>query len=833
MHGSHAGDNRSSGAGGPESPNVRLLPQHLADLRRSGLSDAQIARCGFHSLTDAEHVRQVLRWKRYDGRLGPCLALPFCDHDGRPTSYVRVKPDAPRGEEGGGIVKYESPKGMANRPYFPPGTLPALQDPSRPLLVTEGEKKAAKADQEGFPCVGLVGVYGWQKKRARGPDGQAQGARELTDALAAVTWRGRTVYLAYDSDAASNANVRWAEWHLAQVLVQHGATVKIVRLPPGAPGPDGTPAKVGLDDYLVAHTAVDFRGLLAEATDPDPPGRGPKRKKGKSAEEKESHAAALLRLAGVAELFHAPDGTAYATVPVEREGGAVHHETVGVRRGGFRKWLLRAFYHAKGQAPSSEALHGALGVLEARAVFDGVERPVFTRVGSEDPARVLYLDLGGPDWEAVEVTAAGWQVVARPPVKFRRAGGLLRLPAPARAGTVAELHRFLNVQGDGHLSLVLAWLLAALRSQGPYPVLALHGEQGSAKSTNARVLRGLVDPNSAPLRSEPREARDLMIAASNGWVVAFDNLSHLPGWFSDALCRLSTGGGFSTRELYTDADEVLFDAMRPAVLTGIEELATRGDLAERSLVVHLPAIRDDARRPEADFWAEYDEARPRLLGALLDRAAGALRERPAVRLPSLPRMADFAVWATAGERGQGEPKGDFLKAYTLNANEANELALEASPVAGRVRTLAEAGAWEGTCTDLLGKLAEGVDERTTKSREWPKNARALGGQLRRLGPSLRKAGVLVEHKRAPGGGRTRMVYISRAAPGTAPEPKGEENLRPDGPPASPPAKNGDSLRPLTDGPPSHPGAACVPPGTQGDGRDASSPSLSADDSEVL
>ena len=111
--------------------------------------------------------------------------------------------------------------------------------------------------------------------------------------------------------------------------------------------------------------------------------------------------------------------------------------------------------------------------------------------------------------------------------------------------------------------LLAAWLVAAFRPHGPYPILVLHGEQGSAKSTTARVLRALLDPNTAPLRGEPRDLRDVMIAASNGWIISFDNLSRIPHWLSDALCRLATGGGFSTRELYTDSEEVLFDAQRP------------------------------------------------------------------------------------------------------------------------------------------------------------------------------------------------------------------------------------------------------------------------------
>jgi len=95
------------------------------------------------------------------------------------------------------------------------------------------------------------------------------------------------------------------------------------------------------------------------------------------------------------------------------------------------------------------------------------------------------------------------------------------------------------------------------------PPLALHGEQGTAKSTTGRTLRDLIDPKAAPMRSEPRNGHDLMIAAHNGWLLAFDNVSRLSPWLSDAICRLATGGGFATRELYSDTDEVLIDVQRP------------------------------------------------------------------------------------------------------------------------------------------------------------------------------------------------------------------------------------------------------------------------------
>src|SRR5262249_19283903 len=155
-------------------------------------------------------------------------------------------------------------------------------------------------------------------------------------------------------------------------------------------------------------------------------------------------------------------------------------------------------------------------------------------------------------------------------------------------------------------------------------VLCLSGEQGAGKTTQARALRLLVDPNTAPVRAEPREARDLAIAANNGWVVGLDNVSYLPPWLSDAMCRLASGGGFSTRTLYENEEETIFSGQRPILLNGIEEVATRPDLLDRALLICLPTIPEEKRRTEEDYWSKFEKSLPRILGALLDAVSAGL-----------------------------------------------------------------------------------------------------------------------------------------------------------------------------------------------------------------
>jgi hypothetical protein len=248
-------DNRPDGDNGK----LRLLPQHLADLRRSGLTDETIDRCRFYSVIDDRSAERALQAKPPPG-LVPALAIPFTGPGGYLNGYVRLKPDNQRPDEHGKPVKYESPRGVPNRAYFPPDTLPVLANPDVPLLVTEGEKKAAASDQAGFPCIGLVGVWGWQKKRPIAPDGTKAPERDLIDDLAAVAWEGRHVIIVYDSDLAEKPDVHLAAWELAKVLRERGADVRLARLPAG---PDG--AKVGLDDFVLTNGAEALRSVLAAA----------------------------------------------------------------------------------------------------------------------------------------------------------------------------------------------------------------------------------------------------------------------------------------------------------------------------------------------------------------------------------------------------------------------------------------------------------------------------------------------------------------------------------------------------------------------------------------
>ena len=180
-------------------------------------------------------------------------------------------------------------------------------------------------------------------------------------------------------------------------------------------------------------------------------------------------------------------------------------------------------------------------------------------------------------------------------------------------------------------------------------ILVLVGEEGTGKSLLARLTRLLIDPNTVVLRSVPREERDLAITATNSYIVAIDNISGLPVWLSDAICRVASGAGFATRELYSDDEETLLSATRPVILNGIDDVASRGDILDRSILVTLPTIDDSDRRDEREIVAAFDAAAPAILGALCTAVSTAVARRDKVKLARLPRMADATLWIVAAE----------------------------------------------------------------------------------------------------------------------------------------------------------------------------------------
>jgi hypothetical protein len=468
-------------------------------------------------------------------------------------------------------------------------------------------------------------------------------------------------------------------------------------------------------------------------------------------------------LGTILDLFHNPQQEGYATIGVNS-----HRETWALQSEGFRHLRERYYYALSGTMPSQKVIKEDIRALEGKARFEGAEMPVQLRIAEYEDR--IYLDLANPAWEVVEITAAGWRIVDDPPVKFRRPSSMYALPHPLPGGTIEDLRSLVNIGSEDDWRLLVSFLVSTFRPRDPYPLLVLHGPQGAAKSTVTKLVRALIDPNQAPIRTLPRSERDLFISAQQGRLLAFDNLSALSDQMSDALCRLATGGGYGTRTLYTNADEAIFQATRAVILNGIEEVVTRGDLLDRSVLLHMPTLSSTQRREEAQVWREFENARPGILGALLDAVSGALRNLDTITLTERPRMADFARWSCAAAPALGWTEEQFLQAYTHNIQSASDLVLDASPLAQAVLKLVEhQQVWEGTATQLLSALTPWLEGMPAYQR--PRSAQTLANTLHRLEPNLSKAGVQLTFHRKHGGNRDRLISINMPPTQASPAPQ--------------------------------------------------------------
>ena len=369
-------------------------------------------------------------------------------------------------------------------------------------------------------------------------------------------------------------------------------------------------------------------------------------------EKKDSTKEQLLAIVAELDLFHTSDRQAYARVLVETEHGE-HHEILAIESNAFLYWLSYAYWRQTfGGVASKYLLEEAQWHAASLAHNAGRQEEVFVRIAFFGGA--VWFNLGDPEGRAVRITAEGWDVVADCPVAFCRPEGSGALPTPVRGGSISELRAFVNVASDADFRLLVSWLVMCFSPRGDYPVLALSGRHGSAKSTTMQTLLGLIDPPDDPEKDEacgpPASEDDLYVQCKTVRVVAFDNVDFLHLWLAAALCRIATGGSRRKRKLYSDLGQVLVRVWLPIVFNGIPDvLAKRADLLDRAVLLRLPALSGEQRQQYRMRRREWAAAQPRLLGVLLDGVVSALRHKDELEagMETSPRMGDFLLWAAA------------------------------------------------------------------------------------------------------------------------------------------------------------------------------------------
>ncbi len=561
--------------------NSSLTLAHWEEIvKGSGVSEA-IATLNFSSIEDPSEVDQLLnrnnnrRWKHWQHGSGWSVSGIDPQTTERTLLGVQFKPDTPvqKGTKKDGTPDHQKYFGATDYPAeplfleMPEGDYwqKLLENPQIPVIITEGAKKAGAALTAGIAAISLPGVTCGQK------------LEELKARLKPFCGLGRTVYLGFDSEP-EKPQVMQALNTLGCLIFAEGAPVKVLQWD----------AKwKGLDDYLVAHGHEAIAPLMQQAITFAAWRKTTEQAKEKQKPERKTAADSLLTLAKQARYFHTSDKVAYADVWIEGD-----RHTYAVRSKAFRLWLQGQYYesHEHEKVIGAQTLQDILGTLEMIAIFKGESHEVHLRVAEHQDK--TYLDLGTADWKAIEIDATGWRLVSDPPVRFWRPDSLLPLPYPVEGGSLDELRELLNVDGAAW-TLIITFLLFCFCPNKTYPVLVLSAHRGSGKTAAAEILKGLIDPGKAPLIKPQSDTHKLAVAASRRWLMAYDNVSHISSEQSDDFCRLATGFGYSTRTLHTTDEETTFELTRPQVITAIDALVTRDDLADRVLMVQLPEITED------------------------------------------------------------------------------------------------------------------------------------------------------------------------------------------------------------------------------------------------
>jgi hypothetical protein len=443
------------------------------------------------------------------------------------------------------------------------------------------------------------------------------------------------------------------------------------------------------------------------------------------------------------ELVHNHQKEAYALV---RSGAS--RQVYPITSRSFMDWVASKYFASKKSALSEASMKTVISTLSGKAVFEGQAVKIHTRIAKT--AEGYWLDLCNEKWEVVLINQAGWRVLCGSAVPlFSRSNSMQAIPTPVTGGSMSEFWSLVNIPKEFQL-MVVAWLLECLREDTPHVVMELVGEQGSAKSTTQKLLRMLIDPNTANLRAAPKKVEDVWIGAINSHLVSFENISHLGSEYQDALCVMATGGAHATRTLYTNKEEVIIELRKPIILNGISVNVTAQDLLDRSLHIELPPVRTRLQSREVE--ERFADSHARIVGALLDQFVAALRVLSSVEIQDAdkPRMVDFAYLGEAVYQANGDEAGAFVTCYRAMRQKGVHRTIESSPVGLALLSFLEShtNGWNGKMIELLALLQP---FKPTGENNWPKSAKGMGDALRRLSPALRTLGFECKASQKIGG----------------------------------------------------------------------------------
>jgi hypothetical protein len=460
------------------------------------------------------------------------------------------------------------------------------------------------------------------------------------------------------------------------------------------------------------------------------------------------------------------DDRAFASIHVNG-----HREIIPIHKSRrFDLWVRKTCYDETGDTLGSDVLKEVVDTLGAKALFDGPEKTLDLRI-SKDPQddSTYWYDLCNENWEAIRITRDGWNIVksGEVPIMFRRYSSQQAQVYPSKNYPPDIMDQFLALinlkDSENDRLLVKCYIVSILIPGIAKAILMIHGPKGAAKTALEDLVKQLLDPSILGNLTLPRTTEQLVQQLMHTFLTYYDNVSILPEWLSNDLCRAVTGTASSKRELYTDDDDIIYQYKRPIGFNGINLAATRPDLLDRGLIIELERIKPENRRSfEQDIKPELERIKPELLGFILDIVVKVLelKSRGGIKLKSMSRMADFEIACEMISRCLGYDDGEFIKAYDENKGLGTSEVLEGSPVAGAIIHMMESrDTWSGTATILLSELeveAAKLKIDIQKDKSWPKAAHILSRRLNEIKPNLEELNIFMHTTQDP---KTRLRTI--------------------------------------------------------------------------
>ena len=447
-----------------------------------------------------------------------------------------------------------------------------------------------------------------------------------------------------------------------------------------------------------------------------------------------------------------------------------YYDLISLTSGKFEKYIYKIFYESEYKIIlEKEERNEIIEHLQYKAEFSGNTKKLELRVSKTDDY-TFYYDLANKNegTGAIKITPAGWSIENNPPILFRRYSNQLAQasPSPSCLSTVDGIDDkifdkfidLLNVKDSDNKLLLKCYIISLFIPSIPKPILMLHGEQGSAKTTLQELIKMLVDPSIVRTLTFPRDINELVQQLSHNYLAYYENLSTIKEWISDALCRAVTGTGFSKRQLYTDDEDIIYFFLRCIGFNGINLAATKADLLDRGIIIQLERIPKKEKRNLPDIWNEFEALLPSLLSYIFDVLVKVLRikQKGGITFPNgLNRMADFEEYAEIISRCMGNPEGELQRVYQNNIGIQIDEAIAASPLSIAVvelmNSIEDDELWSGTATELSDKLNDIAETKLKisiqKIQSWPKSPNYLSRRLNEVKTNLREKGIVIErHK---------------------------------------------------------------------------------------